>query len=108
MDYRLISQQIRRELSKSPEQLFASFDIEAFAAASLGQVHRARLKSGEEVVVKIQYPGVEKTVKSDLQNAKALINALKLAARDVMRNRDMDYRGVYEELKERMQEELDY
>ena len=66
------------------------------------------LHSGEEVVVKIQYPGVEKTVKSDLQNAKALIQTLKLVARDVMRNRDMDYRGVYEELKSRMEEELDY
>jgi len=108
MDYALIRRRIVDELGAPPEKLFASFDIEAFAAASLGQVHRARLKSGEEVVVKIQYPGVEKTVKSDLQNAKALINALKLAARDVMRNRDMDYRGVYEELKERMQEELDY
>jgi predicted unusual protein kinase regulating ubiquinone biosynthesis (AarF/ABC1/UbiB family) len=108
MDYALIRKRIVDELGAEPEKLFASFDAEAFAAASLGQVHRARLRSGEEVVVKIQYPGVEKTVKSDLQNAKALINALKLVARDVMRNRDMDYRGVYEELKSRMEEELDY
>ena len=42
------------------------------------------------------------------EKAKALIQALKLVARDVMRNRDMDYRGVYDELKERMEEELDY
>src|SRR5262249_7958591 len=96
------------ELGAPPEKLFASFEPEAFAAASLGQVHRATLRSGEEVVVKIQYPGVEKTVKSDLQNAKALIKALKLVARDVMRNRGMDYRGVYDELKTRMEEELDY
>jgi predicted unusual protein kinase regulating ubiquinone biosynthesis (AarF/ABC1/UbiB family) len=108
MDYRLIRKRIVDELGGEPEKLFASFDPEAFAAASLGQVHRARLTSGEEVVVKIQYPGVEKTVKSDLQNAKALIQALKLVARDVMGNRDMDYRGVYEELKSRMEEELDY
>jgi predicted unusual protein kinase regulating ubiquinone biosynthesis (AarF/ABC1/UbiB family) len=47
-------------------------------------------------------------VKSDLQNAKSLINALKLVARDVMRNRDMDYRGIYDELRQRMEEELDY
>ena len=108
MDYRLIRKRIVDELGAEPEKLFASFDPEAFAAASLGQVHRARLHSGEEVVVKIQYPGVEKTVKRDLENAKALIRTLKLVARDVMRNRDMDYRGVYEELKSRMEEELDY
>jgi predicted unusual protein kinase regulating ubiquinone biosynthesis (AarF/ABC1/UbiB family) len=108
MDHRLIRKRIVDELGAEPEKLFASFEPEAFAAASLGQVHRARLASGEEVVVKIQYPGVEKTVKSDLQNAKALIQTLKLVARDVMRNRDMDYRGVYDELKSRMEEELDY
>ena len=108
MDYPLIRKRIVDELGAEPEKLFASFETEAFAAASLGQVHRATLGSGEQVVVKIQYPGVEKTVKSDLQNAKALINAMKLVARDVMRNRDMDYRGVYDELKSRMEEELDY
>ncbi|MGH7898702.1 MAG: ABC1 kinase family protein [Candidatus Binatia bacterium] len=108
MDYELIRRRIVAELGAEPEKIFASFTPEAFAAASLGQVHRATLRSGEEVVVKIQYPGVEKTVKSDLQNAKALIQALKLVARDVIGNRDMDYRGVYEELKTRMEEELDY
>ncbi|HEY2526259.1 MAG TPA: AarF/UbiB family protein, partial [Candidatus Binataceae bacterium] len=56
MDYALIAQQIRRELGKRPEQLFADFEPRAFAAASLGQVHRARLKNGEEVAVKVQYP----------------------------------------------------
>ncbi|MBI2964543.1 MAG: AarF/ABC1/UbiB kinase family protein [Deltaproteobacteria bacterium] len=108
MDHDLIRRRIEKELGAAPEKLFARFEPEAFAAASLGQVHRATLRSGEEVVVKIQYPGVERTVKSDLQNAKALIQALKLVARDVMRNRDMDYRGIYEELKSRMEEELDY
>jgi predicted unusual protein kinase regulating ubiquinone biosynthesis (AarF/ABC1/UbiB family) len=98
MDYALIRKRIVEELGAPPEKAFASFEHEAFAAASLGQVHRATLASGE-VVVKVQYPGVEKTVKSDLENAKALIRALKLVARDVMRNRDMDYRGVYDELK---------
>lgn len=108
MDYELIRKRIVHELGGPPEKLFARFETEAFAAASLGQVHRAMLHSGEEVVVKVQYPGVEKTVKSDLQNAKTLIKTLKLVARDVMRNRDMDYRGVYEELETRMSEELDY
>ncbi|MBV8451745.1 MAG: AarF/ABC1/UbiB kinase family protein [Deltaproteobacteria bacterium] len=107
MDYRLISQQIRRELSKSPEQLFASFDTEAFAAASLGQVHRARLKSGEEVAVKIQYPGVDATVEQDLGNLKLLLRTFQAIAGDLMRQK-IDTKTVYAELQERLREELDY
>lgn len=108
MDYRLIRQRIVEELGAPPGEIFEEFDEEAFAAASLGQVHRARLRTGEDVVVKVQYPGVEKTVKSDLENVKALIRALKLLAADVGRKRDLDWRGVYEELRERLEEELDY
>ncbi|GIW43379.1 MAG: hypothetical protein KatS3mg077_0661 [Candidatus Binatia bacterium] len=107
MDYALIREQIERELGKPPEKLFAWFDPEAFAAASLGQVHRARLHSGEEVVVKVQYPGVEDTVKQDLQNIKALLQVFTLIARDVMRQR-VDPSDVYRELEERLYEELDY
>ena len=107
MDYRLISQQIRRELSKSPEQLFASFDTDAFAAASLGQVHRAKLKSGEEVAVKIQYPGVDATVEQDLGNLKLLLRTFQTIAGDLMRQK-IDTNTIYTELQERLREELDY
>jgi len=107
MDYKLIAQQIRREFSKSPDQLFASFETEAFAAASLGQVHRARLKSGEEVAVKIQYPGVDATVEQDLRNLKLLLRTLQAIAGDVMRQK-IDTKTVYAELEERLREELDY
>jgi predicted unusual protein kinase regulating ubiquinone biosynthesis (AarF/ABC1/UbiB family) len=107
MDYRLISQQIRRELSKSPEQLFATFETEAFAAASLGQVHRARLKSGEEVAVKIQYPGVDATVEQDLGTLKLLLRTFQAIAGDLMRQK-IDTKTIYAELQERLREELDY
>jgi predicted unusual protein kinase regulating ubiquinone biosynthesis (AarF/ABC1/UbiB family) len=107
MDYKLIAQQIRRELSKSPEQLFAKFETEAFAAASLGQVHRARLKSGEEVAVKIQYPGVEETVEQDLGNLKLLLRTFQTIAGDLMRQK-VDTATIYTELQERLREELDY
>jgi predicted unusual protein kinase regulating ubiquinone biosynthesis (AarF/ABC1/UbiB family) len=107
MDYRLISQQVRRELSKAPEQLFASFEPEAFAAASLGQVHRARLKSGEQVAVKIQYPGVDETVEQDLGNLRLLLRTLQAIAGDLMRQK-IDTRTIYAELQERLREELDY
>jgi len=107
MDYALIRKQIVRELGKPPEALFASFDEEAFAAASLGQVHKATLKDGTEVVVKVQYPGVEETVHQDLQNVKALLQTFTLIGRDVMRQK-VDQSEVYQELEERLHEELDY
>jgi predicted unusual protein kinase regulating ubiquinone biosynthesis (AarF/ABC1/UbiB family) len=107
MDYEEIRDQVKRELGKSPEQLFRSFDEEAFAAASLGQVHRAVLKSGEDVVVKVQYPGVEETVQQDLSNIKALLQVFTRIGRDVMRQ-NIDQSEVYQELEERLHEELDY
>jgi len=107
MDYPLIRKQIVKELGYPPEALFAEFDEAAFAAASLGQVHKARLKSGEEVVVKIQYPGVEETVNQDLKNLKALLQTFTRLGRDVMRQK-IDSSDVYRELEERLHEELDY
>ena len=52
---------------RSPES------TQAFAAASLGQVHRARLKSGEEVAVKVQYPGIARTIRADFRNLQPLL-----------------------------------
>ena len=107
MDYELIRAQVENELGKEPEQLFQRFDKKAFAAASLGQVHRAQLWSGTQVVVKVQYPGVGETVEQDLKNLKALLNALTLIARDVMRQ-NFDATELYQEMEERLREELDY
>ena len=107
MEYREIRAQVKRELGAHPEQLFREFDQDAFAAASLGQVHRALLKSGEEVVVKVQYPGVDETVQQDLRNIKALLQVFTLIGRDVMRQH-IDQTEVYQELEERLHEELDY
>ena len=107
MNYDEIRQQLVDELGGDPEELFASFDTEAFAAASLGQVHRAHLKSGEPVVVKVQYPGVDETVDQDLRNIKALLNTFTRIGRDVMQQ-EIDHAEVIEELEERLSEELDY
>jgi predicted unusual protein kinase regulating ubiquinone biosynthesis (AarF/ABC1/UbiB family) len=107
MDYELIRAQVKKELGRYPEQLFKRFAREAFAAASLGQVHRATLKSGEEVVVKIQYPGVDHTVEQDLKNLKALLHVFTLITRDVLRQK-FDASEIYQEMEERLREELDY
>jgi len=107
MDYAEIRAQVKRELGRAPEALFRSFDEEAFAAASLGQVHAAVLKDGTPVVVKVQYPGVDDTVEQDLSNVKALLQVLTRIGRDVMQQK-IDNREVYQELEERLHEELDY
>jgi aarF domain-containing kinase len=107
MDYRMIAAQIRHELGARPEQLFAHFETEAFAAASLGQVHRARLKSGEEVAIKVQYPGVEETVVQDLSNLKLLLVTIQAIVRDLMRQK-IDVHALYGELEARLKEELNY
>jgi predicted unusual protein kinase regulating ubiquinone biosynthesis (AarF/ABC1/UbiB family) len=107
MNYATISEQIRKEIGKRPEQIFRSFDQTAFAAASLGQVHRAVTRDGIEVAVKIQYPGVEDTVEQDLQNLKLLLRTLQALGHDVMRQK-IDTGSVYKELEQRLREELDY
>jgi predicted unusual protein kinase regulating ubiquinone biosynthesis (AarF/ABC1/UbiB family) len=76
MHFALVRELFLDEFGKEPEELFASFDRQAFAAASLGQVHRARLHSGEEVAVKIQYPGIARTISSDMRNLRLMLQPL--------------------------------
>ncbi|HVN28207.1 MAG TPA: AarF/ABC1/UbiB kinase family protein, partial [Candidatus Binataceae bacterium] len=107
MSYAMISEQIRKELGARPEELYRNFDQIAFAAASLGQVHRAKLKDGRDVAVKVQYPGVARTVDQDLKNLKILLKTLGSIARDLMRQK-VDVDTIYAELEVRLKEELDY
>jgi len=79
MHYALVREHIRNELGADPEELFAEFEEEAFAAASLGQVHRARLKSGEAVAVKVQYPNIARTIQADLANLRLLAKPMRLS-----------------------------
>lgn len=73
MHYSLIREQLQDELGADPEEVFAQFDREAFAAASLGQVHGARLANGRDVAVKVQYPGIARTIRSDFRNLEPLL-----------------------------------
>jgi predicted unusual protein kinase regulating ubiquinone biosynthesis (AarF/ABC1/UbiB family) len=67
----LMRVQFKGALGKYPEEVFRSFDPEPFAAASLGQVHWAVTKSGEEAAVKIQYPAMREAIESDFQALRA-------------------------------------
>jgi len=78
MHFALIREVFLDEFGKTPNEMFASFDKQAFAAASLGQVHRAVLKSGKQVAVKIQYPHMAATIRSDLAALRKIILPMKL------------------------------
>jgi predicted unusual protein kinase regulating ubiquinone biosynthesis (AarF/ABC1/UbiB family) len=102
MHWSLLREMVQNELGDDPENIFASFDRQAFAAASLGQVHRARLKTGEEVAVKIQYPGIARTIREDFRNFLLLLLPGRL-------NKDWEYaKNQFDEMRRRMEQETDY
>ena len=93
---------MRQELGGPLQRVFSDFDQRAFAAASIGQVHRATTIGGDDVVVKIQYPGMAEAVETDLRNAMLLLPLLKRLAPG------LDSKALLAELRERIAEELDY
>ncbi len=102
MAFSLIRDVAEHALGKPLERAFAHFETEPLAAASIGQVHRARLPTGEEVVVKVQYPGVADAIKSDLANVGVLYRAVGIFYPG------LDPKPVIAELRSRIFEELDY
>ena len=101
--FSVITEQIENELGAPPSELFEHFDEEPFASASIGQVHRARTDDGREVVVKVQYPGVDDAVDSDLSHLKIALRASGLVK---LEKKALD--ATFQELRERLHEELDY
>jgi predicted unusual protein kinase regulating ubiquinone biosynthesis (AarF/ABC1/UbiB family) len=97
-----IAEIIEAELGAPPERLFAEFSREPLAAASLGQVHAARLEDGREVVVKVQYPGIAEAVESDFDNLAAMARAAGLTTKL------LDGRLYVDELRREVVQETDY
>ena len=102
MHFSLLREVVKSELGKDPSDLFASFDKEPFAAASIGQVHRATLKSGEDVAVKIQYPGIGRAIQADLRNLMALIFPMRLT------QFGESVKGYCEAMRDMLTQEIDY
>jgi ubiquinone biosynthesis protein len=92
------------ELGTRPAELFATFDEEPFASASIAQVHYATLRSGEEVVVKIQRPGIRRRVAADLQILKRFAQAVELAKL----GRRLSAQDVVADFSDNLAEELDF
>ena len=99
---------LERELGQRTELAFARFEWEPLAAASIGQVHAARLHDGRAVAVKIQYPGVADAIAADLKNNELLAAFLGLIFGLSPRKASVDLRGVAREMSVRITEELDY
>lgn len=102
MGWSFVRRRMRAELGDGWEKNFRSFSHEAVAAASLGQVHRAALIDGREVACKLQYPGMQGAMESDLRQLRAALSVYGVFGTTIRQDE------VYAELAERMREELDY
>jgi predicted unusual protein kinase regulating ubiquinone biosynthesis (AarF/ABC1/UbiB family) len=105
MSIELVHQEIKRELGKTVDELFVDFDDEPIAAASIGQVHRAILRTPEgerAVAVKVQYPGVAEAIDADLRTADLLGTLLAFGFKS------LNPEDMVAEIKDRLREELDY
>jgi predicted unusual protein kinase regulating ubiquinone biosynthesis (AarF/ABC1/UbiB family) len=102
VSFRQMRRVIEDDLEEPISEVFASFEEEPIAAASIGQVYKATLLDGREVAVKVQYPGVASAVRADLQNLDMILRLLKRMAPG------LDAKAIAEEIKDRIVEELDY
>jgi predicted unusual protein kinase regulating ubiquinone biosynthesis (AarF/ABC1/UbiB family) len=93
---------IEEELGAHPDAIFDDFSRKPIAAASLAQVHRARTKAGRDVAVKVQYPGIDRVLETDLRNINILV---KLLARI---ERNFDFRVLMNEMNKDVPRELDF
>lgn len=94
---------VQSELGSPPERVFLDWTDMPVAAASIGQVHRAVTPDGRVIAVKVQYPGVHEAIESDLDAAEAMY-----AMFSMMMLKGLDAKGLVDELRARMREELDY
>src|SRR6185437_6974672 len=95
-------EQVTAELGAPPEEVFAVWEREPFAAASIGQVHRARTKDGHDVAVKVQYPGIDKAIENDLKSVGLLEQMVSPISRK------LNARQTLDELRLVFMNELDY
>lgn len=103
MPFQQIKQQVEKELGQPLLDVFKTFDEQPFAAASIGQVHKATLKNGQEVVVKVQYPGVDEACESDLKQVRLALRLMGVLKVD----KKLQDR-LFAEIQDSLHEELNY
>jgi predicted unusual protein kinase regulating ubiquinone biosynthesis (AarF/ABC1/UbiB family) len=102
MSWVFVKRRMKAELGDNWEGSFSSFDKEASFAASLGQVHKAKLKNNEIVACKLQYPDMSSAVEADLNQLKIIFKIYSSY------NKSIQIREIYKEIEARLKEELDY
>ncbi|MCL6644879.1 MAG: AarF/ABC1/UbiB kinase family protein [Dehalococcoidia bacterium] len=102
MAFGLVQEVLEAAYGRSPGSVFRRFEREPFAAASIGQVHRAELRDGTRVAVKVQYPGVREAIERDLANVAVLLGFGGLVAKG------LDVETLVRDLGEGIRGELDY
>ncbi len=100
--YEDIERRLREELGAAPEKLFAEFERHPVASASIGQVHVAKLFSGEKVAVKVQYPDIERVVQSDMRTLRRIFGIVEM----FVPIQGLD--DVYREIRSMLLDELDF
>ena len=101
--FETIREDIEASLEATLEELFAEFDPEPLGSASLGQAHAAKLHDGTDVVVKVLHRDIEKSVEADLKAMRSMMKASRIVKRD-----QEEVEQVFEEIRDRLREELDY
>lgn len=102
VSFSAISKVIEVDLGRKIGDIFADIEETSAAAASIGQVHRGRLRDGRQVAIKVQYPGIAEAVHADLRNLKLGLKLLSAIAPGI------DTASIADEIRERISEELDY
>ena len=105
VEFAEIKEVIEAEFESSLEQVFAQFDSDVLASASLGQVHRGHLSNGNTVAIKVQRPGIDELVAIDLR---AIYQVIKLIKIFTNWGQVIDLDAIFIEFKETVQDELDY
>jgi predicted unusual protein kinase regulating ubiquinone biosynthesis (AarF/ABC1/UbiB family) len=102
VSFKAIRKVIEQDLGERLGSVFADFEEEPIAAASIGQVHRAELDDGRRVAVKVQYPGIAEAIQADMQNLRLALKLLNVIAPGI------DTGPIAHEIRERIMQELDY
>ena len=102
VSFKAIRKVVEQDLGERLGEAFSEFDAEPLAAASIGQVHRATLKDGRAVAVKVQYPGIAEAIRADMQNLRLALKLLGVIAPGI------DTGAIAQEIRERIGQELDY
>jgi predicted unusual protein kinase regulating ubiquinone biosynthesis (AarF/ABC1/UbiB family) len=106
--YQVVRKAFKKEIGQDPEDVFSNFSKEPIAGASFGQVHKARLRDGRYVAVKIQYPDIDKVLDADMKNFRLWLSINDNKATHAFLGKGFSLNDVFAEIDKHIRMELDY